>query len=397
MRKKTKDTVSHVAISKKDGTSDSPVLAHYPTHTALDPKPTPVSPSAVYVDHQDLPENYSTTQLTLIARDPYWIHAYWDLPSNIFEQLGRKCGQDLSFVSLTLRMYDVTLIDFNDNNANHWFDIEVGHDTRSWYVNLWQDHVSFCADLGVKSSDGRFWPIARSNVVTTPRVTFSDRTDMIWMEVKEEQTPKPFMFVEKNGPLGRHPYAADKKLSAKDKRRRRRVLLSENDIRAYYAKLFPLLRKLGSFKSITELGDRVLGLDLSEGAECSVIEGFSKSYRPGRRVGASEELIDQPDHQGASESVSSFVGASEHSAVAAKRQFFFEIGAELIVYGRTEPNATVTLGGKNIPLNPDGTFSLRYALPDGKFPFDFAAQSFDKVEVRYISTSVERTQTHYNP
>jgi hypothetical protein len=96
--------------------------------------------------------------------------------------------------------------------------------------------------------------------------------------------------------------------------------------------------------------------------------------------------------KGASENLSSFQsGASEGKLN--KRKFFFEIWAELVVHGRTEPDATVLLNSQGIKLNPDGTFTLRYALPDGEIPFKLMAKSSDGLEQRQITTRVERAKT----
>jgi uncharacterized protein len=75
------------------------------------------------------------------------------------------------------------------------------------------------------------------------------------------------------------------------------------------------------------------------------------------------------------------------------RGFWFVLDCELIVYGATEPDAKVTMQGKEIKLRPDGTFSLRYALPDGKIVLDAVAESADGVEVRKIIPVVERNTT----
>src|SRR5262249_52414849 len=48
------------------------------------------------------------------------------------------------------------------------------------------------------------------------------------------------------------------------------------------------------------------------------------------------------------------------------RQFWFQLDAELIVYGATEPNAKVTLQGEPVKLRPDGTFTMRFSLPDSR-------------------------------
>ncbi len=46
-------------------------------------------------------------------------------------------------------------------------------------------------------------------------------------------------------------------------------------------------------------------------------------------------------------------------------QFRFSVNAELLIYGATEPDARVTVGGRPVALGPDGSFSVRVALPDG--------------------------------
>jgi hypothetical protein len=59
----------------------------------------------------------------------------------------------------------------------------------------------------------------------------------------------------------------------------------------------------------------------------------------------------------------------------ARKGFWFNLNAELVIYGGTEPGASVTLDGQPIRLNPDGTFSCRFALPDGSYELAIAAMS----------------------
>ncbi|MFH1772140.1 MAG: DUF4912 domain-containing protein [Candidatus Omnitrophota bacterium] len=61
-----------------------------------------------------------------------------------------------------------------------------------------------------------------------------------------------------------------------------------------------------------------------------------------------------------------------------KDKFFLEVWTELILYGRTESDAAVTVEGKKVTLRPDGTFTLRYALPEGNFQYEVAATSKNK-------------------
>jgi hypothetical protein len=84
------------------------------------------------------------------------------------------------------------------------------------------------------------------------------------------------------------------------------------------------------------------------------------------------EQIVQPGPTGSEpESVSSSSGAPEQRPGG----FWFSINAELILYGATEPDASVTIGGRPIQLRPDGSFSCRFSLPDGEHVVTLSALS----------------------
>jgi len=72
------------------------------------------------------------------------------------------------------------------------------------------------------------------------------------------------------------------------------------------------------------------------------------------------------------------------------RSFWFNVNVELVVYGSTEPNAVVTLGGSPIKLKPDGTFSARYSLPDGAFNLGATATPADGSDFRAVDLHFSR-------
>lgn len=76
------------------------------------------------------------------------------------------------------------------------------------------------------------------------------------------------------------------------------------------------------------------------------------------------------------------------------RGFWLVLNTELVVYGATDPDARVTVEGRPIQLRPDGTFTLRYALPDGERVIPVEATSPDAVEVRTITPQVSKTTSH---
>lgn len=80
-----------------------------------------------------------------------------------------------------------------------------------------------------------------------------------------------------------------------------------------------------------------------------------------------------------------------------QRKFWFQLDAELIVYGATEPNARVTLQGEPVTLRPDGTFTMRFSLPDNRQIIPAVASSADGIEERTIVLAVERNTKHLEP
>ena len=79
------------------------------------------------------------------------------------------------------------------------------------------------------------------------------------------------------------------------------------------------------------------------------------------------------------------------------RQFWFQLDAELIVYGATEPTAKVTLQGEPVKLRSDGTFTMRFSLPDSRQIIPAVAASADGIEERTIVLAIERNTKHLEP
>jgi hypothetical protein len=72
------------------------------------------------------------------------------------------------------------------------------------------------------------------------------------------------------------------------------------------------------------------------------------------------------------------------------RQFWLVADAELIVYGATEPDATVTIGGQPIKLNPDGTFRFQMSFQDGMIDYPIMAVAADGEQTRSVHMKFER-------
>lgn len=75
------------------------------------------------------------------------------------------------------------------------------------------------------------------------------------------------------------------------------------------------------------------------------------------------------------------------------KTFWLKADTELIVYGATEPDAKLTVQGQHVSLRPDGSFSLRFYLPDGEQQYPIEAVSADGTMKRQITFTVTRATT----
>jgi len=78
-----------------------------------------------------------------------------------------------------------------------------------------------------------------------------------------------------------------------------------------------------------------------------------------------------------------------------ERKFFMHVNAEVIFYGGTDPQAKVTIAGRPVQLQPDGTFRYHFKFPDNEFEIPIVAVSPDGVETRSATLLLQRDTARY--
>lgn len=134
------------------------------------------------VTEVQLPQSYGSDRLVLLAVNPHWVYAYWDLSSETYSKLASQR-------EVMLRLYDVTFIEFDGTNAHRIFEAGIHLSmTRNYYFHVPAANADYIAELGFKI-EGKFVPVLRSNVVHTPSDTPSTSVRQRWI-IKGKRTVK---------------------------------------------------------------------------------------------------------------------------------------------------------------------------------------------------------------
>ena len=78
-------------------------------------------------------------------------------------------------------------------------------------------------------------------------------------------------------------------------------------------------------------------------------------------------------------------------------EFDFEVDAHMIIEGKANPNATVTLSGEPVNLRNDGSFTIKMDMPDKRQVLPIVASSRDGTQRRTTVLAVERNTKKMEP
>jgi hypothetical protein len=303
--------------------------------------PVPHFPTA----ETELPESYGTKKLFLTARDPHWLYAHWDLTRE--QQL--KMNAQSADGHLVLRIYAHKI------EGHPAYEIHVHPESRHWFTHVERAGNSYVAELGYYSELGKWTRVSVSSGTMTPPDAISPETDTEFATIPFEFPFAKLMEIIKNAVCENLPLAQ----AVEELRRHGHPDLPR--VTASSPSPLPASWTPQQEKALA----RIINIDEVRRVWMGSLE-------------ITELIRRKLAHEISSLGVSSFGISSLSSPFGGKERakgFWFDVNAELIIYGATEPNAKVTLGGHEIKLRPDGTFSFRFALPDGKYDLPAVAVS----------------------
>jgi len=375
--------------------------------------PAPAEPSAARVP-DSLPEIRDTAKLVLIARDPTCLYAQWDLS----DAQQRRYNSLSATGHLSIRAY------LGSVGGPMAAMAELHSDSRHWFLHVDQSGKAYVAQLGYQKPDGVWVTVATSEVAVTPPATRSGERQDVFAHVPANiplsQIGALLSPASPSAPvvLTTHDKAAPATLLAEafEPAQVRASLPSEHSSERMPeagmeapATLPATLTYSPAVPIIPEISDLEPAQPWTTGQEQALAEFIDKSlqgheWMSSAGIGA---VIQGRDHQtglrnrgvlSSMAAVPELPGAlptsSAPQAPPPRQGFWFNVNAELVIYGATEPNATVTIGGRTIKLRPDGSFSYRFALPDGCYELPTLAVSASGSDSRSAKLEFSR-QTHY--
>jgi hypothetical protein len=255
-------------------------------------------------------------RIVVMVRDPFWLHAYWEVKRQSVERVQAAMSQEWHTARPYLRLLEIH--DGGTTSASECVvrDIEVHGGVSNWYVHVDNSPSSYRLELGYMGSSGKFFPLVRSNVVTTPEPGASDAIDENWSDVAEN-----------------------------------------------FDKIYAM----------------------------------SGGYSPDNNSLELQELFEERLRRPMGSPMVTRYGNGVPALLASTQSLRFEVDAEMIVYGVTNPDTHVSLRGEPVKIRPDGTFTVRMSLPNQRQVIPVVASAANGAEQRTIVLAVERNTKVMEP
>jgi hypothetical protein len=273
------------------------------------------------------------SQVTFLPRDPQWAYVFWELGS-ADQQRAATAGA----CQLCLRVSDVTGLPAGASHPHALQEVMVDAHSSEWYLALPLSDRDYRVELGYRLLSGGWLHLAFSSVARMPASGPSDVVADLFVPFSLDVLPQVLatMAPAKGGGGVEHERMYRQAIAASPRRLR---LGSE------------VWHEQGDAE---DLGDQQLGSASGAGLWAS--------------------------------------GRSESGAgLAQPRSFWLVADAELIVYGATEPSASLFIGDQQVPLEVDGTFRVQVPFRDGQQVYPIRAVAADGEQERSIRLEFQRS------
>jgi len=275
------------------------------------------------------------SEVTFLPRDPQWAYVFWELGSTDRQRAAAAGGSQLC-----LRVSDVTGLQTGASHPHALQEVVVDAHRNEWYLAMPLCDRVYRVELGYRLPSGGWLHLAFSSVARMPASGPSEVVADLFV---------PFSLDVLPALLSSLPPAQSESSGGVEHELMYRQSTADS----------PSRWRLGSEVwheqgSAAQLGDQWLSSTSGAGLWAS---GRSESGR-GR---------------------------------AQPRSFWLVADAELIVYGASEPSASLFIGDVPVPLTSDGTFRVQVPFRDGQQVYPIRAVAADGEQERSIRLEFQRS------
>lgn len=121
-------------------------------------------------------------RLVVMVRDPYWLHAFWELSQRSVDRAQAAMGPHWHSAQPVLRLFRME----EAGTATLERDIVIHGGVSNWYIDVQNPPCEYRMEIGYLADNNSFYCLTRSNTVQTPSASTSDAVDDNWSHVSEQ-------------------------------------------------------------------------------------------------------------------------------------------------------------------------------------------------------------------
>ena len=138
------------------------------------------------VKHEVAKSTMKKDRVVLLVRDAYWLQAVWELTRQSVERAQVALAQQWHTAKPVLR-----LIELESNSTTSSVEqvgkvIAIHGGVNTWFIDVQDSPKTFRVDVGYMAANGKFFALARSNSVTTPRPGSRDGLENNWSDIAND-------------------------------------------------------------------------------------------------------------------------------------------------------------------------------------------------------------------
>ena len=272
------------------------------------------------------------TNLVFLPRDPDWAYVFWQI-----SEVDREKAKALGANKLCLRLYDVTGAKDGEFNQGTLREIAVDSYSTEWYLPIPVPDRDYKVELGYRY--GFKWM----------SLAFSSEGHVPNSQPSEQILDK---FVPFN-------------LESPSETNLAIITSDQSEINGLHERLY------------------------------QAATTYSKRSRVGSEEFMENSITPNPYQNDSGAGIWSS-GLNDSGVGISNRSFWLVADAELIVYGATDPSATLTIGDEKVPLASDGTFRLQVPFRDGSQNYEIKATDSTGEQHRSITMRFDRNTPEDN-